>query len=88
MAQKTEYEMAHQHSSNHRKQVLESETCGCFYCLSIYPPSEITEWVDENQTGVGQTALCPKCGIDSVIGSKSGVPINREFLSCMKQTWF
>ncbi|MCE7962609.1 MAG: hypothetical protein DYH05_08955 [Acidobacteria bacterium ACB1] len=32
--------------------------------------------------------LCPKCGIDSVIGSNSGYPINDEFLRRMRSHWF
>ena len=88
MHHKTEYHTAHQHSANHREQVLESKLCGCFYCLDIYPPSKITEWVDEDDKGIGQAALCPSCGIDSVIGDKSGVPINKEFLQGMQLVWF
>jgi hypothetical protein len=34
------------------------------------------------------TARCPRCGIDSVIGSASGYPITREFLQTMKSYWF
>ncbi|QQS23291.1 hypothetical protein IPM19_01865 [bacterium] len=37
---------------------------GCYYCAKIYRLDEhpIREWVDG-----GYTALCPVCGIDSVI---------------------
>jgi len=79
---------AHDASSNHRSQVLESETCGCFYCLEQYSPRAIEEWVDADETGAGQTALCPICGIDSVIGSASGFPITREFLEAMHRRYF
>lgn len=88
MLKRTEYDAAHQYSSNHRKQIEDSELCGCFYCLEVYSLSKITEWVDEDENEVGQTALCPYCGIDSVIGSASGVPLNRVFLSSMQQVWF
>jgi hypothetical protein len=53
--------------------------CGCFYCKSIFAPSKIVEWVDDDDT-----ALCPFCGIDSVIGSASTFPITAEFLNRMK----
>jgi hypothetical protein len=69
---------AHKHSIHHREEVLSSDPCGCFYCLAVFPPSEILEWVDEIES-IGQTALCPKCGIDSVIGSNSGYPIEPDF---------
>jgi hypothetical protein len=78
---------AHQHSSAHREEIMASEHCGCFYCLSIFSPGEIAEWVDEADN-VGTTAICPRCEIDSVIGSRSGYPITREFLSAMHKHWF
>jgi hypothetical protein len=67
---------------------MQSEICGCFYCLERFPPNAITEWIDANATGEGQTALCPRCGIDSVIGSASGFPITPEFLKSMNRRWF
>lgn len=82
-----ELEMAHRCSDHHREQILASESCGCFYCLSIFPPVEIVEWIDERDSKKS-TALCPKCGIDSVIGSLSGYPITKKFLSEMKRYWF
>ena len=37
--------------------------CGCFYCLKIFNPSVIDGWWDHEDT-----AVCPYCRIDSVIG--------------------
>jgi hypothetical protein len=74
---------AHEYSANHRSQVEASDVCGCFYCTLTFKPSEIKEWVDRDDT-----ALCPHCGIDAVIGSKSGAPLTQEFLSEMRQRWF
>ena len=79
---------AHKHSSWHRQEILSSEICGCFHCLAIYPPNKIEEWIDEDESDIGQTALCPECGIDSVIGSSSGFPIEKQFLTKMKKYWF
>lgn len=79
-----ELRAAHRHSSRHREALGASDRCGCFYCLSTYDSSEIVEWVDD-----GDTAICPRCGIDSVIGSASGLPVgDREFLRAMKALWF
>jgi hypothetical protein len=44
---------------------------------------EITDWIDD-----GTTAMCPKCDVDSVIGSAAGFPIERKFLSSMHSFWF
>ena len=74
---------AHERSSLHHDEVVASDTCGCFHCLAIFPPSSIDEWTDDDET-----ALCPRCGIDAVIGSASGYPITREFLREMKSAWF
>ncbi len=74
---------AHKHSSNHREELLASNVCGCFYCLEIYSPREILDWVDDDKC-----ALCAKCGIDSVIGSASNYPITKGFLMEMKKHWF
>jgi hypothetical protein len=76
---------AHKHCMENRPEIEASQVCGCFYCCSIYPPSEIVDWIgDENDL----TADCPRCGIDAVIGSASGFPITSEFLSLMNERWF
>ena len=82
------YEQAHQHSSHHREEVLRSDLCGCFYCRKSFPPTAIGEWTEE-VGGMGQTALCPRCGIDSVIGSASGLPVRKlDFLREMRRRFF
>ncbi len=86
---------AHKHSSIHRDEVLSSALCGCFHCLATFGPADILDWVDApvgqrdaNIDDCGQTALCPKCGIDSVIGDRSGYPLSTEFLRQMRDHWF
>lgn len=71
---------AHDYSSSHRAEVLASALCACFYCLATYPPPDIVDWIGDDEAGVGQTAICPKCGVDSVLGEKAGFPLTREFL--------
>ena len=75
---------AHEHSINHKSKILKDKKCGCFYCLKIFSPAEITDWI-EDKFG---TAICPYCGIDAIIGESSGFPITKEFLSKMKNYWF
>lgn len=74
---------AHKFSIHHREQIEQSEKCGCFYCTAIFDPKEINFWIDSNDT-----AICPYCAIDSVIGDQSGYPITKEFLSAMNKKWF
>ena len=51
-----------QRSWKARNKLERTKRCGCYYCISIYFSTEIKEWVDSEKT-----AICPKCGIDSVV---------------------
>jgi hypothetical protein len=79
---------AHKRSSIHQQQLLSAEFCGCFHCCEIYSPTLIDEWVDEDEQGIGQTAMCPKCGIDSVIAVVEDSSEVGKFLRTMRQHWF
>ena len=74
---------AHPFSSRHRAQVLASELCGCFHCLATFAPAEVEEWWDDDQT-----AVCPRCGIDAVLGSACPYPLTPDFLERMRRHWF
>ncbi len=75
---------AHAHSSRHKAEVQSGNMCGCFHCLKTFQSTDIRKWIDK-----GLTALCPHCGIDSVLGSKSGYPVTDPmFLRRMCDKWF
>ncbi len=88
MSKETTLQEAHKHSASHRDEIIKSEKCGCFYCEKVFPSTDIREWIDEDDGGIGQTALCPECGVDSVLGDKSGFPLTADFLSEMHELWF
>ena len=50
----------------HRNRLLSSEVAACYYCFSQYPPQIIAEWCDGDDQD--QTAICPRCGVDAVVG--------------------
>jgi hypothetical protein len=50
----------------HRKPLLASEVAVCYYCFSEFSPRTIKEWCDGDAQD--QTAICPHCGVDSVVG--------------------
>lgn len=79
-----DYIDAHKFSINNKEQLLKDKKCGCFYCLKIFDPKEITDWLTDS---VG-TAICPYCSIDSIIGEYSGYPVTKEFLKKMHKYWF
>jgi len=86
---------AHHHTTDNRAEIEASKVCGCFNCTQIFPPSEIVAWAgldvsnfDDPESVIAETALCPKCGSESVIGDKSGYSIDTEFLGRMNEAWF
>jgi hypothetical protein len=50
---------------------------------AVFDPASIREYTDG-----GQTALCPKCSIDSVIPAQAGWELTAEFLTAMRVYWF
>jgi hypothetical protein len=55
---------AQKHASKNRAEIEASTKCSCFFCFRSFKTTDIKAWIDSNQT-----ALCPKCGVDSVLGS-------------------
>lgn len=62
----------------------------------MFTPDEIQEWIDwpdkpENEweeEPPGQTALCPYCQIDSVIGDGLGAEVTPWVLETMRRSQF
>lgn len=64
-------------------EIRKSKLVGCYHCMQIYSPSEITETTDE-----GKTAMCAKCGIDSVLPDTSPYELDKETLKKLNEFWF
>ena len=65
--------------------VERSVVCGCFCCCRIYDSLEVTDMFPARGEN---TAMCPYCGIDSVIGDYSGIPIRKDVLKELSQLGF
>lgn len=76
------YKSAHEVSFRSRERLQASRWVGCFYCVTIYSPKSIRKWADEEQT-----AICPVCGIDSVL-PLTEEQFNSDFLEQMHHHWF
>jgi hypothetical protein len=76
--------VAHAFAKDNREKLKKDDLCGCFHCLTIFHPNLIEDW---NLKG-GNTAFCPYCSIDSIIGKYAGYPITKEFLLSMSKYWF
>ena len=79
---KKELENAHRHSFRNRVEIEQSLKCGCFSCSRMFLSSEVEDYTDD-----GETALCPYCGVDSVIGDASGFRLSEGFLHSMHKRW-
>ena len=53
--------------------------CGCYFGISVGDGAEIDEWTDD-----GKTAICPRCGVDSLV---AGIT-NLVFLMEANEYWF
>ena len=77
---------ASQHTTNNRDELMRSKKCGCYYCLYIFMPEQIVEWIQPED--MEEFPMCPRCGIDAVFGDASGYPVTEEFLQQMNRYWF
>ena len=61
---KEQLHAAHKISYANKTRLSVPQKCGCFYCLRFFSSEDIVDWsVDKPDW----TAICPYCGIDSVM---------------------
>ena len=58
----------------------DNDICSCYYCISHFPFSQITEWTRDDEP----MAICPLCGIDSVVAGE----VEIDTLEEMYERWF
>lgn len=88
--------LAHKDSRLNRDFIeQEALLCGCFYCCKTMLPEQIVEYVDKSVRRGGdgiraQTALCPNCGIDSILPWNDSriYTLDPWFLELMAEYWF
>jgi hypothetical protein len=66
-----------------KKQVETSHNVGCYYCLQIFPATDVQEYTDN-----GNTAICPHCHVDSIIPEKAVQTLTESTLKEMHDYWF
>lgn len=73
----------HAYSSHNKSLIDTSQKCYCFYCKTVMDSREIKKYTDD-----GQTAICPECGMDSIIPDSIGETIDETVISEMNDYWF
>lgn len=70
---------AREASIYNRSEIADADVCGCYSCKSVFASRSVDAWRD-----YGQTALCPRCGVDAVL---PGVSDTQE-LDDLHKKWF
>ena len=77
----------HQRSWRNEREVKASTRCGCFYCFGFFSPDMIDEWWDKGEDDgrdpLPLTAVCPYCGIDSVLPESPDYVLDTKFIEAM-----
>ena len=98
---KLDLDQLHSCSSQNRHAIEASDNVGCFHCERIWDPLQfpIKEWIDEHPSSPqpchpgfpatgNATAMCPFCGIDSILAKLSVGDITVLMLDQMRRKWF
>jgi hypothetical protein len=86
---------AYRYTTNNWAQINASQVCGCCSCMQLFKADEVVAWtgldvhnLDDPAAIDRQTALCPRCGSEAVLGDQSGYPMDPRFLTKMNEAWF
>ena len=75
----------HSHTIRNRREIYQSQYCHCISCIRSYPSPIVMNFIKD---GEGETAFCPYCGIDAVIGDGCGLEIDQQILTTLNKRWF
>lgn len=77
----------HKYCTFNKELIKKSKKCYCFYCKSTIDVEDMLKPTVQYIDG-GKTALCPKCGIDSIIPDATGEEITDKVIDEMYEYWF
>ena len=73
------------HTTGNRNEIEQSKRCGCVACTRTFDANDVVDYLKDRQ---GETAVCPRCMIDAVIGDACGVKLTRKLLDKLNKEWF
>jgi len=82
MVDKNLIEALLKHTVDNEIEILQSKTCTCLFCRHQIDARSVSDWVD---TEGGVSALCPECGMASLVGDASGYLFDRDLLREINQ---
>jgi len=75
----------HDHVTANKEEISKSGKCGCASCVRIFDASEVT-WFCKDSSG--ETAVCPYCYVDALIGDACGKPVTKSMLRKFNREMF
>lgn len=81
--EKIKVKRLHAYSSNNKDLIEKSEYCYCFFCKKKIESNQIVRYLENEDT-----ALCPYCGVDSIIPDCVDVVIDDKTIDNMYNYWF
>lgn len=77
----------HRYCNFNRDLIKKSKKCYCFYCKNTIDAEDMLKPTVQYIDG-GRTAICPKCGIDSILPDAIDEEITKEIINDMYEYWF
>lgn len=76
-----EFKKIHKHSFKNKEELQKSNKCACFHCFTVFSVEDIDMYLSEKDGK--QTALCPYCLCDTLIGDASGYELTDELVDAL-----
>lgn len=73
-----EYQELIKHTKKNELEILNSHDAFCLFCRHHFSAREIKDWAEDDSGSVN--AICPECGMDSVVGDASGFSLTHDEL--------
>lgn len=67
----------------HNRHLMLGPSAGCFHCCQLFKKEEIKDYSDGDKT-----CVCPRCGVDCVVGDTFGFTLDEEILKKANAFWF
>lgn len=76
------------HCKGNRKEIEASSHCVCLYCQEVYRATEVKDYIIDSSLDFKETALCPRCGANTVLGDVTGIPFYEELIAKLHCHYF
>lgn len=73
------------HSKNNELEILRSKECACYFCGNIFSARKVSDWASD---GKGASAICPHCGMETVVGDASGIELSKASVEKATSAYF